>query len=160
MKNTTKINFRIPEYLKEKIEHLSEQNNISTSKMARKMIEDYDENIMAEDEKDSQIWKHEIVQLVSWLYRKRLDPKACDDDYDDLIAAVYRVIDSKYLSLEIKHEFSKVEEELNTVLDLPSYDHYYFQFAIDTNPNKFNFKLLENFINEPIIGQTYEVYRS
>jgi len=159
MKNTSKINFRLPINLKEKIENLSKENNIPTSDMARKMLENYGESFINHEEMIITIWKNEILQLVIWLYQKRLDQKAYDEEYDIFLNVVYWVRDSKHFSLELKHEFSKVEQELHRVLDLPSYDQYYFQFAVDTNPQKFDFELLEDFIRTPRVGQRITVGR-
>lgn len=144
---TTTLNLRLPDYLRNKLETLSKENEVSISEMARTMIEVYGENSRTDEEMEDILCNNAITQIVAWLYQKKINPYALKKDYRTLHYLTLRIKEHEHFSLELKKEFLKVEKDLDRIMKLPSDQTNYFEFPLEANPQKFNYQLLEKFID-------------
>lgn len=143
---TTKINIRIPQEIKNKIEELSIERGMTISEIARNIFDHY----FCSDKKDPEL---DILQtlgfseLIFWLYNKREYPgiNETDELYEQFIDLIYRMKFHELFNDEILLEFNKVSHELTRHLSNMLANNE-LDFAIEGSSNSFNYDLLAEFM--------------
>lgn len=155
--NTTTINIRISNILKDQIEELSIENEQSISAITRSIIERYfnntddpiDENenidIIEQNDDLDLIQTLGFTELIFWIYEKRFTPGIgeIDEFYFDLIDIISKIETHPLFPDEIVNEFKKISKELS--LYLSDKNHHEFYFINPDNPFSFNYDLFADF---------------
>ena len=152
------INFRVPLSLKNKIEEVAQNRNLTTSGYLRELLERIHDGTYCNEElerrkRESFLFSKEFMQLVIWIYKKRQDKlvKENKEQLEKYIAVLKKAGDN--LTKELNDEFDKVLLNLiEYVKSEPrSYSKYDFIDSYDEN-KKFNFELLEHiFLDNDIL---------
>ena len=155
--NTTTINIRISDILKEQIEELSIENDQSISEVTRSIIEGHfnNTNELIDDTEHTTIIKQnddldiiqtfEFTRLIFWIYDKRSIPEITEFDEfcHELIDIISKFKSHPLFPDEIVNEFNKISNELN--LHLSNNHNGAFYFPIPDTPFSFNYELFAEF---------------
>lgn len=164
----SKLNLRIDDYTKSRLEELSSKNNISISHYLREILYDHvldcdlHESIQKMKPSDvsiindvfvSTVKTHsdyeksfDFTHLLTWVFYKYLDPQCTDND-DGLLhikEKVQAVIFESSFSPDLKIEFGKILNDLHRVLGEPENGYRQFTFSTRNQPLTFNFLMLIN----------------
>lgn len=158
------INIRISDNLKDKLELLSQNTELSVSKIARNAIEDYlNKKITNDGEHDSCdldclkevdiLYNLEFTELILWIYEMERDPtlEFVDDRYYRFTKTIEKANDHPLFTDEILFEFNKIHKELTLYLN-GELDPDCFEFHLD-EPDSLDYLKLSDFI----FGLSYNV---
>lgn len=149
MKSTT-INVRINGELKEHLDQLRIDREQTTSEITRAILEEYfnGEQPGVEDEIDL-LNSVQFLRLVVWVYEKRTDPNNSNsrEELYTFKSSIELVLNNSAITFKLKQEFYKVLKDIERILKLERYFEGYFNFPLDENQNRFDYYLLEDFIN-------------
>lgn len=159
----SKINIRIDEDTKFKLEELALESNLSLSEYLREFLNDHVDDYYEEESNHENLGtvlidicpkenlidfkqSTEFTYLLIWLFAKYLEPVETNDKHfvQDLKARIEKVISSSSFSVELKMEFVKVLNDINRFLVEPDYDDKKFNFCIPSRIESFNYWTLIN----------------
>jgi hypothetical protein len=156
-----KINLRIDEAVKHKLEELATLNDISLSVYLRGLLTDHvsedsyeyngldsPESIYLKPIEATSQKRYEesfdFTYLLTWLFSKYMQPVETNsyNVINNLKNKVERVILESSFSRELKLEFVKVLSDINRFLVESSYENKHFVFSIPNNHLSFNYYML------------------
>lgn len=154
----TKINLRIDEYVKAKLEAYALDEGKNLSEYIRDVLgdhvgvlKDHNEYCNIPDTYTYYITNdfeksYEFTYLLTWLFSKYMFPvdKNSKDSIRALKERVEKVINESSFSQELKMEFVKVLNDMNRFLVESDYEGKQFYFSIYNNQSSFNYNLLMN----------------
>ena len=149
--NTANINLRVSDELKDQIEELGFEQNRSISEVTRSIIEEYfNEDNIDENEDFKVLQSIEVLKLIIWIYDKRIDPNNFKNksELSGFVFTIFSIKNSVDFSNELKLEFDKILRDVKRVINSDDIFTGYFNFPLEDNNYSFDFKLLEDFINE------------
>ncbi|WMI64084.1 hypothetical protein RBH94_08370 [Aestuariibaculum sp. YM273] len=141
-----KINLRIDDEIKFRLEELAIENGQTLSEYSRDLLTDHVNEFYSDEEYPEEVVHlgtvtidisekfektFDFTYLVAWLFSKYMCPTEIDDraTVRTLKYYVEKVIDRSSFSLELKLEFVKVLNEINRFLVEPYCEDKKFQFA-------------------------------
>lgn len=157
---TTSINLRVSIDLRNQLEELAVEKNISTSELTRSIIEDFFnsskdirktihsfytiENLPEND----LLRSFEFTQLIFWIYDKRLNPELNETEefYIQHMALIKKLKYHPFFGVEILKELNKVSNEIEDYLINKNYSKAEFYFSRDGFENSFNYDLFSELI--------------
>ena len=163
---TSIITLRVNNELREKLESISQETNISVSEIGRNAIEDHLNSFITNDEgyessairslkKDAILDDFDLTQLLLWIYEIRRDPSLefFDDKYYQFVKTIEKINNDPLFTEEIKLEFNKIHRELVLYLN-EELDNKNFTFYRDL-PESCNYLKISDFIFDLRISFTY-----
>lgn len=166
---TTVLNFRVSEDLKDLIDSSAEQQDLSSSKLVRQILEDHffqseekkDEITLAEEEeydninffeeedyfeeKENVIYSLRFLQLISWVYNQRSNIGMGLENYryEEFKATILKLNNVDQIDKELKDEFNKILAE---IIQKKGSVFYKFKFTKFFGFEAFNYRKLNEFI--------------
>lgn len=153
-------NVRIPQDLRNKLEKLSIQNDVSTSEIIRDILNnhfDYSENEESDYEDEDYLYhSNQFLFLVTWLFEKRT---CCYDglferDLLSLKNTVINVIKEQSFPSDLKLEFEKVLIDLVRYIKDYHSENNYFRFCRPDSSSPFDYDILINYISSRAFENT------
>lgn len=151
---TTAITLRIDQITKDKLEILSESNDVNTSSIIREAVNQFleNENCLEPELAKTKDGLHLIktagfTEFIFWLYQKTIDSEVSEihELYIQFIDLINECKKHPLFNPDLIFEFDKVLRELNTVVYDESNSEMYFQFP-DFEENSFDYQVLADFM--------------
>lgn len=153
MKSTV-INIRVTEELKEELEIIGNETDISVSSLIRSILSDFvnaEKSIhvssIENDKRNDVLQSLGFTELIFWIYDKLRNPEIneIDDLYFQFIHLIEELEDHPLFTKEIMFELNKISDELRRYLSgaIKNMD---FSFSNIENENYFDYEMLSQFL--------------
>jgi hypothetical protein len=155
------LNFRIPKVLKATIISKAQQENMTSSKYLRNLLEavhngSYCHQDKLKSERVDFLFSKEFLQLIVWIYRKQVNNRREVEKsfLERYIKTLKRT--ENCLPKSIIFEFDKVLKSLLIVRDSGGYDGNVFDFPSSySSDKKFNYEKVEKFLLEENVFEVF-----